>query len=236
MKNIKVLGLAIIASIVAAPAFAGETYVRNEWSKTDSWTDTNLTLDSVTTSTRNEWYDSYADKVYVEGTLVKNSLGDYDADGYYLGAEFGKYNGHEDGTINGDVNGRVNGNVNGNTNGHISGSVYDSYFSRYDSLNANLNGGLNANLNGGLNGSIQNGQYSGKESGQYSGLEGGKIVLTGNFTETESVSGGDGFSLHTAGSSLWGDFTENITNKVFGSITTHSYTHSNSHETSSGVR
>ena len=66
MKNIKVLGLAIVASIVAAPAFAGETYVRNEWSNTRSYTDTNLHVKNATLSARDEWYGSYATKLYVE--------------------------------------------------------------------------------------------------------------------------------------------------------------------------
>ena len=69
MKNIKVLGLAIVASIVAAPAFAGETYVRNEWSKTRSYTDTNLHLNSHTNSTRNEAYGSFAYKEYTDGDV-----------------------------------------------------------------------------------------------------------------------------------------------------------------------
>ena len=69
MKNIKVLGLAIVASIVAAPAFAGETYVRNEWSNTKSYTDTNLYLNSHTNSTRNEAYGSFAYKEYTDGDV-----------------------------------------------------------------------------------------------------------------------------------------------------------------------
>ena len=69
MKNIKVLGLAIIASVIAAPAMAGETYVRNEWSDTTSHTKTNLNLHSVTDSTRNEAYGSFAYKEYVDGDV-----------------------------------------------------------------------------------------------------------------------------------------------------------------------
>ena len=70
MKNIKVLGLAIAASIVAAPAFAGETYVRNE--SIDSWgfTKTNLEIDSNTWSDRNEVYGSFADKTYTDTDLT----------------------------------------------------------------------------------------------------------------------------------------------------------------------
>ena len=71
MKNIKVLGLAIAASLVAAPVFAGETYVRNEWTDTKGVTATHLTLDSDTISVRAEKYDSNADKVYVDGKVSK---------------------------------------------------------------------------------------------------------------------------------------------------------------------
>ena len=66
MKNIKVFGLAIAASIIAVPALAGETYVRNE--SIDSWgyTKTDLEIDSTTWSGRNEIYGSYADKTYTD--------------------------------------------------------------------------------------------------------------------------------------------------------------------------
>jgi hypothetical protein len=69
MKNIKVLGLAIAASIVATPAFAGETYVRNESIKSWGDTHTNLTIDSTTNSTRNEAYGSFAYKEYTDGDV-----------------------------------------------------------------------------------------------------------------------------------------------------------------------
>jgi hypothetical protein len=69
MKNIKVLGLAILASIIAAPVFARETYVRNEWTNTEGYTNTSLNLSSTTDSTRNEGYDSYADKIYIDGDV-----------------------------------------------------------------------------------------------------------------------------------------------------------------------
>ena len=75
MKNIKILGLAIVASIVAAPAFAGETYVRNEWSNTKSYTDTNLYLNSHTNSTRNEAYGSFAYKEYTDGDVNVSKKG-----------------------------------------------------------------------------------------------------------------------------------------------------------------
>lgn len=63
----KALGLAIIASLFTAPAFAGETFVRNENSWGDSKTTTNLYIDSETDSYRYETYSSEADKIYVDG-------------------------------------------------------------------------------------------------------------------------------------------------------------------------
>ena len=69
MKNIKVFGLAIAASIIAAPAFAGETYVRNESIDTWGFTKTNLEIDSNTWSDRNEVYGSFANKVYTDSDL-----------------------------------------------------------------------------------------------------------------------------------------------------------------------
>ena len=71
MKNIKVLGLAIIASIIAAPAFAGETYVRNESIKSWGHTETDLHMDSVTKSNRHEAYGSFAYKEYTDGDVTK---------------------------------------------------------------------------------------------------------------------------------------------------------------------
>ena len=68
MNNTKVLGLAILASFIAFPAFAGETYVRNEWTNTETYTKTDLDLYSVTNSKRKEEYDSFAYKEYYEGS------------------------------------------------------------------------------------------------------------------------------------------------------------------------
>jgi hypothetical protein len=127
MKNIKVLGLAIAASIIAVPALAGETYVRNEWTDTKGYTDTNLHLNSTTTSTRNEWYDANADKVYIDGDISLSH----------------------------------------------------------------------------------------------------KKPLTVSY---------DNFTVHTADSSLWGNFQEKVKTTVNGNIFSHLETTSNSHETSAGVR
>ena len=71
----KVLGLAILASLVSVPALAGETFVRNEWTDTNSYTDTNLHLNSNTHSNRYETYDSTADKIYVDGEIKAGAKG-----------------------------------------------------------------------------------------------------------------------------------------------------------------
>lgn len=65
----KVLGLAILATFLTTPAFAGETFVRDENSWSNSVTKTNLMLDSKTYSTRNEEYSSWAEKDYVDGDI-----------------------------------------------------------------------------------------------------------------------------------------------------------------------
>ncbi|MBW4425626.1 MAG: hypothetical protein KME50_14550 [Nostoc desertorum CM1-VF14] len=65
----KILGLAILATFFATPAFAGETFVRNEWTDSHSKTYSDLNLHSTTHSTRNEDYSSWADKVYIDGGI-----------------------------------------------------------------------------------------------------------------------------------------------------------------------
>ena len=173
MKNIKVLGLAIVASIVAAPAFAGETYVRNEWTKSTGYSFNDLTLDSDTTSHRLEIYDSYADKLYVEGKLDK----------------------------------QTNGNYEGSEDGHI----FNKY--RGDDTKVATEYGKRPSLFG----------YTGETEGKYQ--------------EVSSVNGGDGYSVHTAGSSLWGVFYEHNTTRLDGKIFSRTdITSAGSHETSSGVR
>ncbi|MEH2240124.1 hypothetical protein [Nostoc sp.] len=72
----KVLGLAILATFLATPAFAGETFVRSEDSWSDSITKTNLILDSKTSSQRDEKYSSSADKVDVDGDINISELPD----------------------------------------------------------------------------------------------------------------------------------------------------------------
>ncbi|BBD67705.1 hypothetical protein NIES4072_49970 [Nostoc commune NIES-4072] len=65
----KVLGLALLATLLATPAFAGETFVRNEDSWSNSVTNTDLKLDSKTYSNRDEKYTSWADKTYIDGNI-----------------------------------------------------------------------------------------------------------------------------------------------------------------------
>jgi hypothetical protein len=77
----KVFGLALIASLFAAPAFAGETFVRNEDFSSHSETNTDLNIDSLTTSTRHEDYGSWAEKKYVDGKI------DLSTCKYYCGSE-----------------------------------------------------------------------------------------------------------------------------------------------------
>ena len=111
MKNIKVLGLAIIASIVAAPAFAGETYVRNE--SIDSWgyTKTNLHMNSDTHSNRDEVYGSFAYKEYTDGDITKK-LGrgglevDYDEYSEHTAGSLllGKFSESVDTNVSGKIN------------------------------------------------------------------------------------------------------------------------------------
>ncbi|MCX7592524.1 MAG: hypothetical protein N2235_01950 [Fischerella sp.] len=124
----KILGFAILATFLATPAFAGETFVRNEWTNSHTYTETDLKLDSTTTSNRNEYYDSFANKIYLDGDI--------------------------------------------------------------------------------------NTKYS----------WGGKEVSFEDFT------------VHTAGSSLHGNFHENIVSKVTGTIESITNSYTNSHETSAGVR
>ncbi|MEH1838966.1 MAG: hypothetical protein V7L20_09405 [Nostoc sp.] len=65
----KVFSFAILATFLTTPAFAGETFVRDENSWSNSVTKTDLMLDSKTFSQRNEKYSSWADKVDVDGAI-----------------------------------------------------------------------------------------------------------------------------------------------------------------------
>jgi hypothetical protein len=72
----KALSLAIIASLVAVPALAGETFVRNVRIDRTTKTDTNLNIETITKSTRIEYYDSFANKTYLGNGGIINSVTD----------------------------------------------------------------------------------------------------------------------------------------------------------------
>ncbi len=65
----KVLGLAILATLFASPALAGETFVLNQWTVQRSRTESNLNIDNVTNSTRTQDYNSSSSKISIDGKL-----------------------------------------------------------------------------------------------------------------------------------------------------------------------
>ncbi|WP_375512183.1 hypothetical protein [uncultured Nostoc sp.] len=65
----KVLGLAIIATLFASPAKAGETFVLNQWTIQQSRTKTNLNIDNVTNSTRTQDYNSSSNNISIDGKV-----------------------------------------------------------------------------------------------------------------------------------------------------------------------
>lgn len=65
----KVVGLAILATLFTSPALAGETFVLNQWTIKASRTETNLNIDTVTNSNRQEDYSSSSNKIYIDGEV-----------------------------------------------------------------------------------------------------------------------------------------------------------------------
>ncbi|MBW4425627.1 MAG: hypothetical protein KME50_14555 [Nostoc desertorum CM1-VF14] len=65
----KVLCLAILATLFASPAKAGETFVLNHWTTQQSRTETNLNIDNVTNSTRTQNYNSSSNQIYMDGKV-----------------------------------------------------------------------------------------------------------------------------------------------------------------------
>lgn len=109
----KVLGLAILASCIATPALAGETFVRNVWTNSNSRTVTDLNIDSKTISNRYEKYSSTADKIFIDGSIQPGKLG--------LPSNYKDYTVHRassnlEGTFNEDIVTRVLGNIKTYTN------------------------------------------------------------------------------------------------------------------------
>ncbi|MEL6457118.1 MAG: hypothetical protein AAFY21_11570 [Cyanobacteria bacterium J06641_2] len=87
----KVLGLAFLASFIATPVLAGETFVRNEWTNSNSVTKTNLNLDSKTNSHRNEDYKSYSEKFYYEDGGKKHTGGEFSSSNSFYENEKKEY-------------------------------------------------------------------------------------------------------------------------------------------------
>ena len=69
----KILGLAIVASFITSPAWAGDTFVRNETVHRNSRTESSLNIDTVTNSNRTEHYNSYSEKIFLDGNLVNRA-------------------------------------------------------------------------------------------------------------------------------------------------------------------
>ncbi|MCC5599361.1 hypothetical protein [Nostoc favosum] len=65
----KVLGLAILGTLFANPAKAGETFVLNQWTIQQSRTETNFNIDNVTNSTRTQNYNSSSNNIYIDGRV-----------------------------------------------------------------------------------------------------------------------------------------------------------------------
>ena len=68
-----VFALAIMASVVASPAIAGDTFVRNQTVHRTNRTETSLNINTVTNSNRTEHYDSYSEKIFFDGNVAKSA-------------------------------------------------------------------------------------------------------------------------------------------------------------------
>lgn len=112
----KVLSLTILATFLATPAFAGETFVGNQDSWSNSVTKTNLMLDSKTFSQRDEKYSSWANKLDLDGDV--NSIDGLDGGStlffdkftiYSAGSDLhGKYSETNWTTLGGSINTTTN--------------------------------------------------------------------------------------------------------------------------------
>lgn len=69
----RILGLTIIASFIASPAWAGDTFVRNDTTHRTNRTETSLEIDTVTNSNRTEHYNTYSEKLVFEGNAVNRT-------------------------------------------------------------------------------------------------------------------------------------------------------------------
>lgn len=69
----KILGLTIIAFFISSPAWAGETFVRNNTTHRTNRTETSLNIDTVTNSNRVEHYNSYSEKIFLDGNSINQA-------------------------------------------------------------------------------------------------------------------------------------------------------------------
>lgn len=69
----KVFGLTIIAFFITSPAWAGDTFVRNQTVHRSNRTETSLEIDTLTKSNRTEHYDSYSEKIVFEGDVLRQT-------------------------------------------------------------------------------------------------------------------------------------------------------------------
>lgn len=118
----KVLGLALVATFLATPAFGGEAFVRNEDSWSHSTTKTDLNLYSNTNSYRTEHYNAWADKIYLDGDVTSRcsfcggttvSYDDFSV--HTAGSNLWGYYSEQNWT---NVYGKINTTTNAGTSGH----------------------------------------------------------------------------------------------------------------------
>ncbi|NJK55492.1 MAG: hypothetical protein HC939_05635 [Pleurocapsa sp. SU_5_0] len=69
----KILGLITITFFTTSPAWAGDTFVRNDTVHRTNRTETSLEIDTVTNSNRTEHYDTYSEKIFLEGNSIKQT-------------------------------------------------------------------------------------------------------------------------------------------------------------------
>ena len=69
----KIMGCAIATAFIASPAWAGETFVRNNTVHRTNRTETSLKIDTLTKSNRTEHYNSYSEKIFFDGNVVNQT-------------------------------------------------------------------------------------------------------------------------------------------------------------------
>ena len=62
-----------ITLFTISPARAGDTFVRNDTVYKTNRTETSLEIDTVTNSNRTEHYNTYSEKIFFEGNLIKQT-------------------------------------------------------------------------------------------------------------------------------------------------------------------